>query len=516
MTSRRVLSVQSHVVHGYVGNKCAIFPLQLLGFDVDSINTVQFCNHTGYPKFAGQVLDGSSMKALTEGLEENGLFKYSHLLTGYIGSKSVLEQVVDLIQRLRESDDSIVYFCDPVLGDNGKLYVPSMQDLVDVYRDQIIPMCTVLTPNQFEAEMLTDIKITDLRSALEACEKIHKQGVETVVLTTLELDKEKINMLLSTRRKAQGSGKWLLTLPKLGTEASFTGTGDLTSALLLAWINEHPDELPLALEKTGATMQKVIDETIRGGPVRSYPNGKKVCPELRVIQSKMAIESPLIIIRTREVFMHQEKEEEKNSAATLTLGPETKRWEGVVFDMDATLTEPGQINFEEMRRRVSVPEGDIITMIRRMPSSEDQERCLKIVHDMEMEAFHELKLMPHCQQAITNLKQKGLKVGLLTRNMNKCVEIFEEKAGLKGLFDAIVTRETPVTNKPSPDGLLHISEQWGIPPEKLLMVGDHNDDLFCGRAAGSSTCLIGTVSDAATLDAADYIITDLRSLERFI
>jgi pyridoxine kinase len=78
----RVLSIQSHTVQGYVGNKSAVFPLQLLGFDVDPINSVQFSNHTGYPTFRGQVLNGSQLWDLIEGLAENDLLHYTHLLTG--------------------------------------------------------------------------------------------------------------------------------------------------------------------------------------------------------------------------------------------------------------------------------------------------------------------------------------------------------------------------------------------------------------------------------------------------
>ncbi|XP_066359425.1 2,3-bisphosphoglycerate-dependent phosphoglycerate mutase 1-like isoform X2 [Miscanthus floridulus] len=78
----RVLSIQSHTVQGYVGNKSSVFPLQLLGFDVDPINSVQFSNHTGYPTFRGQVLDGKQLWDLIEGLEANQLLHYTHLLTG--------------------------------------------------------------------------------------------------------------------------------------------------------------------------------------------------------------------------------------------------------------------------------------------------------------------------------------------------------------------------------------------------------------------------------------------------
>ncbi|CAD7940965.1 unnamed protein product [Amoebophrya sp. A25] len=65
---KRVLSIQSHVVHGYVGNKSAVFPLQLLGFDVDPINSVHFSNHTGYPSFAGDILSADNLRKLADKL----------------------------------------------------------------------------------------------------------------------------------------------------------------------------------------------------------------------------------------------------------------------------------------------------------------------------------------------------------------------------------------------------------------------------------------------------------------
>ena len=100
----RVLSIQSHVVHGYVGNKAAVFPLQLLGFDVDVINSVQFSNHTGYDqKWEGDVLNGGQLDSLLDGLERNDLLKNTqHLLTGYIGSESFLRSVIRVLNTLKK------------------------------------------------------------------------------------------------------------------------------------------------------------------------------------------------------------------------------------------------------------------------------------------------------------------------------------------------------------------------------------------------------------------------------
>ena len=132
-----------------VGNKAAVFPLQLLGFDVDVINSVQFSNHTGYPEgWEGDVLDGTRLLDLVNGLERNGLLsddsvdsdsgRIGHILTGYIGSESFLRSVVTVVQKLRALNSKCRYVCDPVLGDAGKFYVP--ENLVQIYRNDVLPI----------------------------------------------------------------------------------------------------------------------------------------------------------------------------------------------------------------------------------------------------------------------------------------------------------------------------------------------------------------------------------------
>merc|ERR1712212_1028940 len=181
--SPRVLSIQSHVVSGYVGNKSAVFPLQVLGFEVDYINSVQFSNHTGYSYFKGQILDAEQLGQLFDGLVLNGLHKkYTHLLTGYIGSTSFLEKVAEVVKVLKEANPYLLYVCDPVMGDNGKLYVTP--DLLPIYQSTILPLADIVTPNQFEAELLTGMKITNMESALQAMDSFHKKGVQTVVISS--------------------------------------------------------------------------------------------------------------------------------------------------------------------------------------------------------------------------------------------------------------------------------------------------------------------------------------------
>jgi pyridoxine kinase len=254
----RVLSVQSHVVHGYVGNKSAVFPLQLLGFDVDPINSVQFSNHTGYETIKGDVLGGEQLNSLVDGLQANGLHgKYSHMLTGYIGSTTFLRAILRTLKILREAQPDLIYVCDPVMGDLGPgLYIP--EELVAIYREEVLPVATMITPNMFEAEKLTGMSIKSDADAVRACKAIHDRGPSIVVLTSLEYEGdgegEKITCIASQMQEGEQKLHRLLIPRVPAPHGGYTGTGDLSAALLLAWTHHHPNELQLALEKTVSTL----------------------------------------------------------------------------------------------------------------------------------------------------------------------------------------------------------------------------------------------------------------------
>mmetsp|Transcript_9878 Transcript_9878/g.11289 ORF Transcript_9878/g.11289 Transcript_9878/m.11289 type:complete len:337 (+) Transcript_9878:203-1213(+) len=299
----RVLSIQSHTVHGYVGNKSAVFPLQLLGFEVDPINSVQFSNHTGYRNgFKGEVLSGTQLDDLISGLEANNLLmRYSYVLTGYIGSASFLRCVLKLVQKLKQRKPEFRYFCDPVMGDHGKLYVP--EALVSIYREEVVPHVSVLTPNQFELELLTGIEISSMKDVKECFSILHSKGVETIVLTScsISLDENaeesssgKSFLVASCIVQEQGlmssdlkttNSVYVASYPLI--EGSYTGTGDLIAALLLAWTTKLGDDFPMAIRKAVSTMQSVLKRTLKAK--KEGVNGNN---ELLLIQSRKSIEIP--------------------------------------------------------------------------------------------------------------------------------------------------------------------------------------------------------------------------------
>lgn len=323
----RVLSIQSSVVYGIVGNKASVFPLQLLGFETDPINSCQLSNHTGYSLFTGRKANGEEIASLADGLERNGfLCQYSHVLTGYMSSVSFLEETATLIGKMKKANPKLVFVCDPVLGDDGRLYMP--KEFIPIYRDRMLPMASVLTPNQTEAAALTGLPIDTLADAVLACSRLHEWGIPTVVITSLALTSDFIDVLATTidpalleraEREGEGRGEQkaglkgesdvkaeaesCCILRDAVAEASsrgarppsrvlvlhiriprlpqyYSGTGDLASALVLAWL--HMDSsLRVALEKTMGSIAAILRATVKAGR-----------RELALIQSSDCLRDP--------------------------------------------------------------------------------------------------------------------------------------------------------------------------------------------------------------------------------
>ncbi|XP_044740537.1 pyridoxal kinase [Chrysoperla carnea] len=286
-TSPRVLSIQSHVVSGYVGNKAATFPLQVLGFEVDPLNSVQFSNHTGYGSWKGQVLNEKDLDDLSEGLDKNKLNFYTHLLTGYVGSPSFLRRIAEEVKKLKTINPNLIYVCDPVMGDNGEMYVP--KELLPIYRDEIISLADILTPNQYEAELLTGIKIKSINDAWKAIDEFHVKGVKTVAISSTNLGTDEYFLGLCSSVIYGKPTKVTIKIKKL--PANFTGTGDVFAALFLAWMYKTENNLKVTLENTIATLQGVLRNTLQMNTDKTIKS-----LELRLISSKNVIENPTVEI----------------------------------------------------------------------------------------------------------------------------------------------------------------------------------------------------------------------------
>ncbi|XP_072900859.1 pyridoxal kinase-like [Hemitrygon akajei] len=307
----RVLSIQSHVVRGFVGNKSAAFPLQVLGFEVDTVNTVQFSNHTGYDHWKGQVMTAGELQTLYEGLRLNDVTRYDYVLTGYTRDTSFLEKVMEIIKELRRQNPKLVYVCDPVMGDkrngDGYMYVPEI--LLPVYKEKVVPLADIITPNQYEAEILAGRKMNTEEEAIKVMDVLHEMGPDTVVITSSDLPSQlgsNYLVTLGSQRKVTATGSRVterirMEIPKV--EAVFVGTGDLFAAMLLAWTHKHPNNLKIACEKTVSALQHIVTRTIANAKAMAGPGNSPTAAqlELRVIQSKSQIENPEIIIHATTI-----------------------------------------------------------------------------------------------------------------------------------------------------------------------------------------------------------------------
>jgi len=268
----RILSIQSHVAYGYVGGKAATLPLQLLGYDVDSINTVDFSNHSGYHRIGGTKATAEELERMFSVMEQNGLLRPARVLTGFIYGAEALTVVARTVTKLLQDDPQILYLLDPVMGDAGSLYVS--KDVIPIYRS-LLPKASIITPNWFEVEVLTDTKIEDGASLRQALTILHETySVPNVVISSIPMEQwlkdlvpphirslvnnkeQSLLCLASVRRTANSDGGNDAPSPSPSTVYAacipfipgyFSGVGDLFSALVLGHYHTRDSAPPQAL-----------------------------------------------------------------------------------------------------------------------------------------------------------------------------------------------------------------------------------------------------------------------------
>ncbi len=222
-----ILSIQSHVAYGHVGNAAAVFPLQRLGAEVWPVHTVQFSNHTGYGAWRGQVFGAELIRDVVTGIEERGaLPKCDGVLSGYMGDAAIGEAILEAAAKVKAANGQARYCCDPVIGDVGRgVFVrPGIPEFM---RDRAVKAADVVTPNQFELEYLAGMETGSLAAALQAVEKVHTAGPKTILVTSLHLDdtpKDRLDLLASGP-----DGTYRVRTPLL--DIAVNGAGDAIGAL---------------------------------------------------------------------------------------------------------------------------------------------------------------------------------------------------------------------------------------------------------------------------------------------
>jgi pyridoxine kinase len=268
-----VLSVQSWVACGNVGNTAALFPLQRLGCETWSLNTVAFSNHTGHERWRGATVPAKEIATLFEGIAELGVLpRCDAVLSGYLGEAETGPVLLDIVARVKEANPRALFCCDPVMGDAGLgYYVRS--GIPEFYRDRALALADVVTPNCFELEWLSGGRVRSLPQAIAATTALRQRGPDIVLATSLEIDTNRVAVVA-----AGPDGVWAVETPRLPIDA--TGCGDAVAALFLGWLLKGKP-VPDALATTIAAIYGVIEATMRS------PNG-----ELALVAAQDELVSP--------------------------------------------------------------------------------------------------------------------------------------------------------------------------------------------------------------------------------
>ncbi|QGU05193.1 pyridoxal kinase PdxY [Corynebacterium comes] len=251
-----ILSIQSSVAYGHVGNSAAVFPLQRLGHEVWPVYTVNYSNHTGYGAWRGPMIPASDVAEVIKGIEERGvLSRVDAVLSGYQGGSDIADVIIDAVARVKAANPAALYSCDPVMG-NAKSGCFVSDTIPPLLRDRVVPVADIITPNQFELSFLTGHEASDLASTLGAVDAARDMGPSTVLVTSLERPEREegtIEMLA-----VNDSGAWLVKTPYLPFKRN--GSGDVTAALFTGHYVSTGDAAD-ALARTASSVFDLLTTT---------------------------------------------------------------------------------------------------------------------------------------------------------------------------------------------------------------------------------------------------------------
>ena len=284
-----ILSIQSHVSYGHVGNSAAVFPLQRLGHEVWPVYTVNFSNHTGYGQWGGSPIAASEVTHIVHAMEKRGaLAQVDVVLSGYQGGTDIADAILDTVARVKALNPQATYTCDPVMGNakSGCFVNPAIPVLL---RERVVPQADLVTPNQFELGFLAGMTVQTLDETLRAVDAVMAMGPRAVLVTSVQRPDAApgtIEMLA-----VDATGAWLVATPYLPFKAN--GSGDVTAALFTAHYSQHfgaSGAACQALERTTASMFELLQ--------RTHNSGQR---ELQLVQAQESYVAPRVHFAARRV-----------------------------------------------------------------------------------------------------------------------------------------------------------------------------------------------------------------------
>jgi pyridoxine kinase len=255
-----ILSIQSSVAYGHVGNSAVTFPLMRMGVQVWPVITVHFSNHTGYESWRGPLLTAADLRDVVQGIDERGVLgEVDAVLSGYQGAEDIGAMILEAVALVKLRNPAAIYCCDPVLGDaDTGSYVRA--GIPEFMRKHVVPAAQIITPNQFELTSLTGLPVSTMEEALTAADAARALGPEVVLITSVvrgDAPPGTIDMVA-----VDGAGAWLVSTPRLSR--TFTGSGDVTAATFLTTLLQTWN-VSAALAHTAALIYGLLKITAERG-----------------------------------------------------------------------------------------------------------------------------------------------------------------------------------------------------------------------------------------------------------
>jgi len=285
MRGVKILSIQSSVAYGHVGNSAAVFPLQRLGHEVWPVLTVHFSNHTGYGEWRGPLLAAEDVREVIAGIGDRGVLgEADAVLSGYQGDPAVGGIILDTVARVKELNPEAVYCCDPVMGDVGRgMFVrPGIPEFM---RDTVVPQADIVTPNHFELDFLAGRQTSTLAEILDAVDDVRARGPRDVLVTSVihgEVPEGRLDVVA-----VSDEGAWAVETPLLPITPN--GCGDVTAALYLAHLRTTGSAAE-ALARTTSSVFAILEETIAAGT-----------REIQLVAAQDAIADPPMTFEVRRL-----------------------------------------------------------------------------------------------------------------------------------------------------------------------------------------------------------------------
>lgn len=251
-----VLSIQSSVAYGHVGNSAATFPLMRVGCEVWPVITVHFSNNTSYPSKKGPLLRPEDVRDVVDGIDDLGVLpRVDAVLTGYQGAPAMGAEILTVVDLVKQRNPNAIYCCDPVMGDVGRgMYV--LPGIPEFIRDNVVRTADLVTPNHYELNFLTGRETTTLDEVVDASHALREQGPDVVLVTSVVTEGADPGSV--TMVAVNGEGAWAVTTPLL--DAAFTGSGDLTASMFLAaWLETGSPEA--SVSRTADVVYSVLERT---------------------------------------------------------------------------------------------------------------------------------------------------------------------------------------------------------------------------------------------------------------